>query len=140
MHIEIGIVTGKSVELRGPQTAIVSWDLLRTAARQDDPELRAVYGDALDHAERIRAGQIDQEIDACSSLIVRYGQDSSNVWWICWVKTPSGLAVGRRWRTMSLFAREEGGTYAQAWMARQEAESVAARIRAIGGTAIVVAS
>lgn len=119
----------------------VDWDTLRRAATQEDPELREVYGAALKTATRMREAQIQRGIDAAKTLIVRYGHDSSGVWYHAWVETEDGQYVGRTWRTMAIVAADEGGTLAHEWMARDDAECIAARIRKIrGASARVVAS
>lgn len=131
--IKIGKVTESTVELRGPNTATVSWSTLRAAAAQEDPELRAAYGAALTAAEAIRRSQVNAEIEAAPALVVRYGQDETTVWWHAWVETESGYRVGRTWRTMTIVAPDEGGTLPHAEDARREAEIIAERIRKIRG-------
>lgn len=104
--------------------AFVSWDLLRSAATQEDPELRAAYRLALQDAEGIAYTR--------SPLVVRYGRDTTNVWWHAWVETAWGcLRVGRTWRTMTIVAADEGGTQAKEWMVEDEARCIASRIRKI---------
>jgi hypothetical protein len=70
----------------------VSWAELRAAARQDDPELRRVYGALLAEAER-RASY--------GPVIVSVEDDGTNVWYVCrvraaWGGGPAALPDGRR--------------------------------------------
>lgn len=116
---------GVTVMMGDPQR--VSWDLLRDAATQADPELRAAYAGLLARAETVAY--------TISPLRVCYGQDSTNVWWHAYVETAwGGLRVGRKWRTMTIVGADEGGMQARAWMARAEARAIAERIAKISPT------
>lgn len=131
MNSEIGHPTIESVGERGitaivhGESRYVSWDSLRAAASDDNAEdLRGPYRALLREAEQIAITK--------SPLLVCYGQDSTNVWWHAWVETAwGGIHVGRTWHTMRIVAADEGGTLAHAWMARQDAEAIVARIAKI---------
>lgn len=135
--IEIGRVTRDSVELTGPRTVLLDWEQLGLAARQQDPELRAAYAAVLKRGEAKLAEQESSQIERSNTLVVRWGQDSSRVWWHAWVETAQRLHVGKEKNGLTIMLAEEGGSLPQAWMAREEAEAIAARIRKIGWTATV---
>lgn len=128
VHHKIESVGESSVRVRvHGQSSNVSWQTLRDAATQQDPELRAAYRAMLAEAEEIALAK--------SPLRVVYGHDSTGVWFSAHVETTwGGLYLGHKWRALTVMAADEGGTLAHAWMAKREAEDIAARIARIAPT------
>ena len=64
---------------------------------------------------------------------VRHLRERGGVWWTASVATEYGdVPLGRTWRGVTIVEKDEGGTHAQAWLARDEARRIAERIRRIG--------
>ena len=104
----------------------LTWDDLRDAAEQEShTELRSLYAWLLEEAETLALDR--------SPIVVGYGRDRGGVWWTASVATEYGdVPLGRTWRGVTIVEKDEGGTHAQAWLARDEARRIAERIRRIG--------
>jgi hypothetical protein len=134
--IEINVrATCKFVDGHGAQFAIagdtkrVSWDELRAAASQDDPVFAAYYTQLLNMAHE-RAARF-------SPIVVTHGRDKTNV---MFVTAREYLWTGHWDRGSEFRAADEGMSLPKAWMAEQEAQTIAERIRKTGREVIVRAA
>lgn len=92
----------------------IAWAELRSAARQDDLELRAVYSRLLATAE---------DMAADGPVVVSVGQDSTNVWWSAGVSAYYGGGRANYHRLAT-----EGGTHPNHMLAAAEADDICQRL------------
>lgn len=102
----------------------LSWETLRSAACQDDPELAATYRNLLDRAEATAATQ--------SPVVITVRRDHTHVWWVAQARAVWGGGVVRRAAGGGYYAADEGGTLASRDLAAGEAQRIAERVRRDG--------
>ena len=106
------------------QSKDISWDELSDAACQQDTDLTRIYSAVRAEARRMVAGNRALPI-RCSVC-----QDDTNVWWVAGF---ADVAGERAWIPR---AADEGGTWPHQWMAQEEAQARAARLRKLGYTVL----